>query len=203
MSNQIMKSRGSEIESIHHDIWAEAVTEFRNGNLSSALFLFKRLAKDGCTPALVEIGNIYELGGKDVEQDLSLAEQWYQRSVNLQDDPKAHLALGRIRLRNAKTKEDYRRAHEHFSLIEDYDDMATQYCLGLIYEFGLGTQIDLSKATQFYRSAIALGHIMAKKNLARICMKDSLLKGLWLWIGAMPGIIKVGWANPADRRLGI
>ena len=78
--------------------WIDAVNLYRKGDKSGALFRFKKLAKEGCAAALVEVGNIYERGGGGVSGNISEAETWYLRSVEVLDDPKAHLALGRIYL---------------------------------------------------------------------------------------------------------
>jgi len=187
----------------HDEPWKKAISVFRDGDKAGALFLLKRLANEGCAPALVEIGNIYEQGGGGVEQDFEKAIKWYLRSVEVLDDPKAHLGLGRIYLLHADSEKDYVNAYYHFSLLVDEGEMGALYALGHLFEFGLGVSKDEKKAIDFYQSASDLGHILAKRNIARILMKSSFIKGFMVWLEACYLIFKIGLRNPNDQRLSI
>lgn len=183
----------------HDEKWTEAVELFRKGDKSGALFRFKRLAYEGCSPALVEIGNIYEIGGGGIEKDIDKARQWYINSVETIDDPRAHLALGRIYYRTT----DYRSAFYHLSILENRRDPGAMFGLALLYDFGLGVNQDHNKAAKYYRIASDKGHILALKNLSIIKMKKSFPSGVFLWVKACLKIWKTGLRNPYDRRLGI
>lgn len=91
----------------HDEKWKETVSIFRAGDRAGALFIFQWLAKEGCSPALVEIGNIYEKGGGGVDKNLNEAIKVVSHSVDVLDDPKAHLALGHIYLQVAKTNDEF------------------------------------------------------------------------------------------------
>ena len=188
----------------HDDRWLDAVKTFREGDRAGALFLFKRLAYEGCAPALIEVGNIYELGGRGVQKDYEEAKKWYIRAVEIIDDASAHLGLGRLYLKTGDSPNDFYNAHYHLDLLVDHNNhMGALYGLGLIYELGLGVDQDYSKAEGNYQQAIEQGHILAMKNLARIRLKESFSRGMTLWLKACIQILKVGYKNPYDPRLGI
>lgn len=188
----------------HDDRWLDAVKTFRKGDRAGALFLFRKLAYEGCAPALVEVGNIYELGGRGVKKDYDEAKKWYIRAVEVIDDASAHLSLGRLYLKTGDSHNDFYNAHYHFDLLVDHNNhMGALYALGLIYELGLGVDRDYSKAESNYQQAIEQGHILAMKNLARIRLEESFSRGVILWLKACIQILKIGYKNPYDPRLGI
>ena len=198
-----MKQFKSVDNPAHDEPWENAVGVFRKGDKAGALFLFKRLANEGCAPALVEIGNIYEQGGGGVEQDFDEAIKWYLRAVEVLDDPQAHMGLGRIYLLHAGSEKDYANAYYHFSLLVDEGEMGALYALGHLFEFGLGVPKDEQKAIDFYQGASDLGHILSQRNLARILMKSSFAKGVSVWLKACYLIFKIGLKNRSDKRLSI
>lgn len=188
-----------------HDCrWLEAVDTFQRGDRAGALFLFKRLANEGCAPALIEVGNIYELGGGGVHQDYLKAKEWYLHAVEVIDDVNAHLALGRLYLNTGASKSDFHNAHYHFKLLIDHNNhMGALYGIGLVYELGLGVDKNYSKAEDNYGRAIEQGHILAMKHLAKLRLKKYPVSSFALWMKASIKILKVGYENPYDPRLGI
>lgn len=186
----------------HDEKWKEAVEMFRTGDRAGALFVFQRLAKEGCSPALVEVGNIYEQGGGGVAKDMDKAIEWYSRSVGVLDDPKAHLGLGRIYLQRGKN-DDFFNAYHHFLLLEASREMGAFYGLGIIHELGLGVARDADSAIRYYQHACQLGHVLAMRNLARIMIKRRPLKGVVMWLKSCWKIWRLVTKNPNDPRLSI
>jgi len=176
---------------------------FRSGDRVGSLFIFQRLAKEGCSPALVEIGNIYEQGGGGVEKDIATAIKWYQRSVEVIDDPKAHLGLGRLYLQYGKTDGDYSNALYHLSLLENTEEMGAFFGLGIIHELGLGIARDTNAAIRYYQRACELGHVLAEKNLSRIMIKSGHFLGIIAWLKSCWKIARIVFKNPNDRRLSL
>lgn len=187
----------------HEEKWQEAVKLFRQGDRAGALFRFKRLANEGCGPALVEIANIYEQGGAGVAVNTSMAERYYELAVDVLDDPKAHLALGRINLQKTGSEDCLQKARYHFQLLENDFEMGAFYGLGLMYELGLGVDIDLDKAISYYSSASDLGHVIAQRNIGRIFLKKKSFSGLAIFLNASLKMIKIAAKNPADKRLNL
>lgn len=181
--------------------WIDAVNLYRKGDKSGALFRFKKLAKEGCAAALVEVGNIYERGGGGVSGNISEAETWYLRSVEVLDDPKAHLALGRIYLDSSVFLDRFEKAHYHLSLLKDSSEMGAFYGLGLIYEKGLGVQEDVEKSLTFYEAAIKLGHIGALRNSARLLFKVRPSVALKRWFRYARLSLSLGKNLHVDRRM--
>ncbi|WP_317930585.1 tetratricopeptide repeat protein [Halioxenophilus sp. WMMB6] len=181
--------------------WIDAVDLYRKGDKTGALFRFKKLAQEGCAAALVEIGNIYERGGGGVSSDVFEAEVWYLRSVEVLDDPKAHLALGRIYLDFSGFSQRFDKAHYHLSLLEDSSEMGAFYGLGLIYEKGLGVREDVEKALAFYQKAMTLGHIGALRNAARLLFKIQPGTALKLWLRYTRLSLSLGKRLKIDRRM--
>ena len=191
----------------HEDQWDLAGSTFLRGDLAGALFLFKKLANEGCAPALAEIGNIYELGGGGIERDINRAIIWYQRSIDTIVSPKAHLALGRLYLQS-KEKCDYARAHYHFSLLTDQRQMGALYGLGLMYDQGLGVERSEDKALEYFQVAAELGHVMAQANISKILLKSGAFKGLRSWLKVRYVVWKLikedsSAIDPGHPRLGI
>ena len=199
--------RNLDIES-HETKWLQAVGVFEEGDLAGALFLFKKLAHEGCAPALIEIGNIYELGGGGVKQDLEIAKRWYRYAVDIIDDARAHLALGRLYLQTGTSNSDFSKARFHLNnLIEHNCHRGAYFGLGMIYHFGLGVSRDLEKAEEFYILAVEQGHVLALRNLASIRFRQSKLAATRMWVTACCKTLKIALFKPSDRdsrrRLGI
>ncbi len=185
---------GSEIR------WKNAIYAFRDGDYAGALFLFKKLAQEGSLPALVEVGNIYELGGNGVDQDYIEAKKWYERSVNEIDDSKAYLALGRLYYAGHGVEQDFNKAFFYFSKLEN--EPGALYILGRMYEYGEGTNKDLKLALSYYKKASELGHALALKDYGLLTIKQGrYLKGFFTWMKACIIIFKIVLLNPDDRRL--
>ena len=47
-----------------------------------------------------------------------------------------------------------------------YEDLDVQFCIGLMYYYGLGVPQDYEKAADWWRKAAMLGHAEARLNLA-------------------------------------
>ncbi len=189
----------------HDHRWQKAASVYESGDVKGALYLFKRLAYDGCAPALIAVGSIYEHGYDEAPKNFDQAIQWYSYAIDVIDDVKAHLALGRSYLSRASSASDYEQARYHFiRLIEEKNHRGALYGLGLLYEFGLGVEQSYDYAVRYYQSAVEQGHILALRNMARIAFRRKrYLKGCWLWLRASIKIIRVGGKDLGDPRLSI
>ena len=186
------------------DLWREASNHIKQNRRARAIRIFRDLANKGHTLAFVEMGNIYELGGGDVTQDFEQAERYYQLAVQEINEPAAHLALGRLYYRTAKSNEDYRKSFHHFmSVIELTDHMGAQFGLALLHHFGLGVERDINEAKRYYELASNQGHALALRNLAKLRYTNSKCAGTWIYMRACYRILKIGLRKPYDSRMGI
>lgn len=177
--------------------WKLSEDSFLKGDLAGALFILKKLAKEGFEPAYLEIGNIYELGGGGVEKDLNKAEYWYKRSASsLDKNSSTHLALGRIYLQSKSDKIEA--AISHFERVK-HQEMGALFGLGLIYENGLGVQKSLTKAIDYYQQAADAGHIMAKARLEGLLVQPGPFWRLRKWLRTRYQVAKLLKSEPSVR----
>lgn len=183
-------------------LWQDALDTFNKNDLAGALYLLKKLYKEGSTAALVEIGNIYELGGGGVEQDYVEARKWYERSVNEQDDPKAYLRLGKFYYAGLGVEQDFDNALFYLTQLEDEDEPGALYLMGKMYEMGQGVKQDLDTALSYYQRATALDHAIAYRDVGIVSIKQGhYLSGAITWCKACFNIFKIALHNSEDRRL--
>lgn len=184
-------------------MWSRAEEAFESGDLAGALFMFKKIYQEGYPEALVEIGNIYEQGGGGVEKDIDEAIKFYKKSIVACDDPLAHMAFGRLLLRIAKKQADFEIARAHFQKCVLQDEVGAIFGMGLIYDKGLGVEVDKEKAISFYNTASEKGHITAEAYKNRIVFERNRFKGLVPLVLSLFKVIGVSIKNPTDKRLGI
>ncbi len=183
--------------------WQKAVDSFNQGDLIGALYVFKKISRTRPT-ALVEIGNIYELGGGGVEQNFVEACKWYEKSVEELNDPKAHMGLGRLYFYGHGVHRNYDKALYHFGLLASEGERGALYALGLMSQYGLGIEINNSCAANYYRRAADLGHLLALRQLALLNFKQGhYISGAISWIKSSFMIFKAVMKDEEDPRVRI
>lgn len=182
--------------------WEKAAEAVRRGDMQGALFIFRKIARDGYWAAYLEIGNIYEIGGDGVERNLDEAVAWYWKSIEHMDEPKAHLALARVYMRRKVSDEELRLAHYHLSLLPD--EPGALFGLGMLYDFGWGVDQDRRLAIEYYQKALNQGHVMAMRRYSILMIKSGrLLKGISAWLRSTIELTKILSTNPGDSRIRI
>lgn len=182
------------------DSWARVHAQFAAGNMLSALTMLRSLASKGALMAYVEIGNIYELGGKGVPRDDQEALRWYHRAICHGDDPMAHLGVGRILYNYKDAERNDERALYH--LREAGNHPVALMLLGLMFQFGRGTTASLGIARQMYKQLMDAGYVMPMVLLGRIEEAErDYCKGLFLRLRAGFKAARIGFRNPKDPRL--
>ena len=126
---------------------------------------FERSAKQKNKFAQFSLANLYYYGS-GVEKDLSQAFLWYQRSSS-QGQPYAAYSIAQMyRYGEYVTKDNdtaqryYKQALSGFLKIES-DDMANDdlfYKLGQMFKFGLGTDSDVTKATEYFKRSAEMNN---------------------------------------------
>jgi len=135
-------------------------------------------AEHGYVDAQYKLGWMYE-NGRGVEKDYALAAEWYRKAAE-QGHADAQNNLGcmyasgcGVDKSDAKSVELYSMAAEkgnqfaHFNLevVAERGDASAQFCLGHMYETGLGVEKDDVKAVEWYRKAAEQGHAKAQDKL--------------------------------------
>ena len=134
-------------------------------NYQKAFEWFERSAKQKNKFAQYSLANLYYYGN-GVEKDLSQAFLWYQRSSS-QGQPYAAYSIAQMyRYGEYVTKDNdtaqryYKQALSGFLKIES-DDMANDdlfYKLGQMFNLGLGTDSDVTKAIEYFRRSAEMNN---------------------------------------------
>ena len=134
-------------------------------NYQKAFEWFERSAKQKNKFAQFSLANLYYYGS-GIEKDLSQAFLWYQRSSS-QGQPYAAYSIAQMyRYGEYVTKDNdtaqryYKQALSGFLKIES-DDMANDdlfYKLGQMFNLGLGTDSDVTKAIEYFRRSAEMNN---------------------------------------------
>mgnify|MGYP001346368179 CR=1 FL=1 len=187
----------------HDPEWDKGVEAARSGDLTGALFVFKKIAnqKNG-EAAFVEIGNIYEFGGHNFERDLDEAKKWYEKSVTLVGDTKAYLGLGRLYASEISTFKNYATAVDYFYAVKK--ERGAKFALGYMHEKGLGVEQDYELAITYYKLAADQGHVMALRNYGLLNIKTKRYRiGLTNFLKGAYQITQISYKDKNDERLRI
>lgn len=134
---------------------------------------FLKSAKEGNKFAQYSLGNLYYYGN-GVERDLSQAFLWYQKSSS-QGQPYASYSIaqmynkGEYVTKNEDTAQRYyKSALSGFLQLESKNqtDDNLFYKMGTMYKNGLGTDIDMDKAINYFMRSAELNNTNAKRTLA-------------------------------------
>ena len=134
-------------------------------NYQKAFEWFERSAKQKNKFAQFSLANLYYYGS-GIEKDLSQAFLWYQKSSS-QGQPYAAYSIAQMyRYGEYVTKDNdtaqryYKQALSGFLKIEN-DDMANDdlfYKLGQMFNLGLGTDSDVTKAIEYFRRSAEMNN---------------------------------------------
>ena len=182
--------------------WYEVADLHDSGDVAGAVFQLKRLADEGFSPALAELGDKYEFGGGGIEIDLSEAVDWYKKSVEAIDDVRSHIGLARIYLQSKELDPDRSLSFYHLKLLADSDTMAGWFGLGLAYQHGIGTNVDMNAAENCFRNAVDKGHLVAGTHLAQVLLANDKPGGFKTAVRFMPRVLLTKLLRPNDPRLG-
>ena len=134
-------------------------------NYQKAFEWFERSAKQKNKFAQFSLANLYYYGS-GIEKDLSQAFLWYQRSASQGQSYAAYSIAQMYRYGEYVTKDNdtaqryYKQALSGFLKIES-DDMANDdlfYKLGQMFNLGLGTDSDVTKAIEYFRRSAEMNN---------------------------------------------
>lgn len=183
--------------------WYAAADLNDSGDVAGAVFQLKRLADEGFSPALAELGDKYEFGGGGIEVDLAEAVDWYKQSVEAVDDVRSHTGLARIYLQSKELDPDRSLSFYHLRLLADSDTMAGWFGLGIAYLNGIGTDVDMDAAENCFRKAVDKGHLVAGTHLAQVLLANDKPGGFRTAVRFVPRVLLMKLFRPGDPRLGL
>lgn len=124
-----------------------------------ALDLFMQAAEKGVPEAMYTLGYMYE-NGVGTEVDLEASNAWFKKSA-IAGDVFAANRLGHEAVENGKGEE----AISWYKMAAEQGDSYGEFNLGLCYENGIGTLVNLKKAKIWYQKAALKGDEQAKERL--------------------------------------
>ena len=134
---------------------------------------FLKSAKEGNKFAQYSLGNLYYYGN-GTDKDLSQAFLWYQKSSS-QGQPYASYSIAQMYNKGeyvSQSEENaqryYKNALSGFLELESKNqaDDNLYYKLGSMFKKGLGTDIDMDKAIEYFKRSAEMNNINAKRTLA-------------------------------------
>ncbi|WP_047980600.1 tetratricopeptide repeat protein [Ornithinibacillus contaminans] len=127
-----------------------------------ALELFTVAAKHGVPEAMYTLGYMYE-NGVGTATDLEKSKEWFIQSA-LHGDVFAANRLGHEAIENGNGEE----AIDWYRMAADREDSYGEFNLGLCYEEGIGTPVNIKKAKYWYQKAALKGDKQARERLKQL-----------------------------------
>lgn len=154
-----------------------AQTYSREGNEEKAFECYMKAAEMGYTDAYYNVAYAY-LNGEGVERDFDKAFEWLQKAVD-SGDPYAKLKLAECYKRGAGCQQDYAVAMALYQQVAcdkslkrySFADVA-EYEIGNMYLKGLGVEVDLRKAYDYFKLAAAHDNRAAENALNNKKFRD-------------------------------
>ena len=149
--------------------WEQVHLATAEGDHRKLVLLLKRLDRLGIWRATARIGEFYELGAINVDQDLNEAAKWYKKAIFESDDPIAHLGLGRIYYEGCSSVgADLEKSRIHLTKAFSGGAHQAGIHLGQMNMFGMGIEQDLAEARRYFLAAAAAGFPIAYSYLASL-----------------------------------
>ena len=168
-------------------------------NFKAAKRLFESAAAQGHLKSLLHLGDNYEWGAYDVQQDIQTAIDYYKQAVIVSEQKadhhaEAHFRLGKIYANGKGVEKDLKEAAKWYRAAAENGDVAAQRIFGDYCAQGIGgVEKDEKQAVYWYRLAASWRHIgdtKAQYNLVRCYAtgtgveKDEKKALRWLQIAA-------------------
>lgn len=130
---------------------------------------FEKSATEGNKFAQFSLANLYYYGN-GVEQSYDQAYHWYMAASN-QGQPYAAYAIAQMYASGEFVEKDevqaqlyYKQALAGFLKLEADDNLL--YKIGRMFKLGLGTEVDIPKAIDYFKQAADLGNRNARRTMA-------------------------------------
>ena len=126
----------------------------------------QRAAEEGNPNAQAILGTMYKRGW-GVERNDSQAYEWLEKSAQ-QGNKMAQNNLAGLYTRDNTQNNDDKALQLLHQSAEERNDVAANYNLGVMYENGYGTEVDLKKAEYYFSKAAARGNKRAIEALENV-----------------------------------
>ncbi|MCM1071942.1 MAG: hypothetical protein NC301_09095 [Bacteroides sp.] len=154
-----------------------AQTYSGEGNEEKAFECYLKAAEMGYTPAYYNVAAAY-LDGEGVERDFDKAFEWFRKGAD-SGDTYAKLKLAECYKRGAGCERDYAAAMALYQQLasdksmkrDSFADVA-EYEIGNMYLKGLGVEVDLRKAYDYFKRAAARDNRAAENALNNKKFRD-------------------------------
>ncbi|MGQ0593582.1 MAG: tetratricopeptide repeat protein [Gammaproteobacteria bacterium] len=156
--------------------------------------------------SLAELGSLYSMlylgwayqKGTGTRVDTKQAEIWFRRAYQ-KGSKLAIYYLGHLYLQ----QQEHSKAHEVFAAGVSMDYAPAIYCLGQMYVDGAGVSQQPDKARALLERATALGHVFAKRSLAKLLISGqfgffNIFRGCFLLLGAVKDGLVVGMTEDSS-----
>jgi TPR repeat protein len=168
----------------------------KRGLFHEAIEKYRVLAESGSVESQLRVGWMFHTG-QGVKIDLDEARRWYLRAANSSNSPTVQFYLGTLN-RDAHL---YAEAMEYFERAASENYLPAIYQLGRMYESGEGVSADKDKAYKYYEHASAIGHLVARRDMAVMIIKGHLglkqiPRGIFQLVRSLYDAIVLHWRDP-------
>lgn len=151
----------------------EAARLYLSGNgvkrdINKAIYFYQQAANAKNSLAMVELAQIY-FDGEGVEKNIKKYEQLLNAAMDLGNGDAAY-RLGSHYVTSGKNAESgFAKAYNYFDKAAKlgHNEATLWSSLGLCYQFGYGTKVNISKAREYYEKALLIGDETDKYSLAK------------------------------------
>jgi uncharacterized protein len=119
--------------------------------------------------SIFQIGQMYEKGD-DLPQSYAEAIRWYRKAADQSAECALRLAV--LLINGTGVKQDYGEAMRLCDTFAKKYNAEAQYCVGYLYQRGLGVTADSKQAAKWYADAAERGHAKAALTLSDMYLKE-------------------------------
>lgn len=147
--------------------WFLLAKEAGNSQAASAVARAEtQLSRWQITDGYKRVAQLCEDGGYAPKNEAAAASWWLKAATR--GDSEAKIALAKMLLDGRGVAQDFSRARDLCKQVAKLDEPDGQYCLGYIYQRGLGVPANAKTAKGWYEPAAARGNVASIRALAQM-----------------------------------